>query len=116
MNLSDYYERAHWLDCKITEIIEVTECEPEVAEQIAREFMDTNRIPFHYTLYFETYGYVTAAQVLSNPEKYDQRSICDPFRINHTEGHDEAVFHWNNGNPMVHSRADSGTKYRFAFK
>ena len=108
------YDREHWLDCKVTEIVEVTGCEPDTAQQIAKEFIDTNRIPFQYTLFFKRYGYVTVAEVLSNPEKYDQQSICDPFRFNHTQGHDEAVFCWNDGNPMVHSHVNGGAYYAFA--
>lgn len=96
--------------------MEVTGYESDIANQIAKEFMDTKRIPLNYTLYFEAYGYVTASKVLANPEKYDQLSICDPFRINHSLGHDEAVFIWNGGNPMVHSRAPHGARFEFASK
>ena len=115
MKYSNDQEREHWLDCKTTEIGEVNECEFEPAQQIAKEFIETDRIPFRYTLFFETYGYVTAAEVLSNPDKYDQQSMCDPFRINHTQGHDEAVFSWDGGNPMVHSRVNGRTVYKFNF-
>lgn len=115
MKYSNDQEQEHWLDCKMTEILEVTGFEFELAQQIAEEFIETDRIPFHYTLYFETYGYVTAAEVLSNPEKYEQRSMCDPFRINHTHGHDKAVFSWNDGTPMVHSQVNGGTVYKFDF-
>ena len=105
------YERDHWLDCKVTEIVEVTECDPGEAERIAIELLDTNRIPFGYTLYFEEFGYVTVADVLSNAEKYDQHLVCNPYRYSHGLGRDEAVFIWNGVEPSVECK--DGRTYRF---
>jgi len=101
----------HWLDCKITEIIEVTECEPEAAQHAAQEFLSKGLVPQQYTLYFRTYGYVTVTAVLSDPKKFDHQRLCDPKRYNHTSGHDEAVFCWNDGVPAI--KCSGGRTYRF---
>lgn len=114
MKSFSYGLRVHWLECKITEIVEVIGCEPEEASQIAEEFFGTTRIPLRYTLYFKEYGYVTAAEVLSKGEKYDQQFVCNAFQYDHTRGHDETVFHWNDGDPVICRAADGRKLYNFA--
>ena len=103
MNNFEYRDREHWICCKTTEIVEVTECDPEEAREIAEEFYRTQRIPFGYTFFFKKYGYVKVANVLSNRQKFDRECLCDPMRIVHSSGRREAQLCWDDGCPRIYS-------------
>ena len=63
-----------------------------------------------YPLLFDAphLGGTTAAQVLRQPNRYDQQTLADPIS-GLAGGANKAIFYWNNGNkPIIHSFAQGG--------
>ena len=100
-----------WLERRSYEIAETTGCSKHVAWQAAQSVSDNYTLPDVYTLKFEQHGWVTVAEVLADPMKFDKKSLTDPKAC-----HDEryvAVFEWKNGNPFIRSAVNGGCNYGF---
>lgn len=66
----------------------------------------------------QKYGKVKIADLLANPDKFNNCTLADPFDPDYDGGSKtKARFYWNNGvNPIINSQAHGGIVYRFAVK
>lgn len=111
---SEVYEQGkeQWREIKTREIMEFTGCSFKEASRATWLVSEADLLADVYTLEFEEFGWVTVADVLSDPTKFDGELLSDPIPYNYFS--DEATFEWRDGNPKVSSSAYGGCIYVFS--
>jgi len=105
--------KENWLENKEKQLVESGLSSLEVKEtikQLGTSDRKHTTLPLNFILHFQELGEISVAEVLNNPEKFDNYSLADPFE-GVSYGETTARLWINDGTPVIHSFAHGGATY-----